>query len=68
MVFFVCQAEDGIRDLVRSRGLGNVYKRRRVTVAAQVVAVVGDRHGPEGVTVDRRVLPAVVRELSLIHI
>ena len=25
---FVCQAEDGIRDLVRSRGLGDVYKRQ----------------------------------------
>ena len=31
--FFVCfffQAEDGIRDLVRSRGLGDVYKRQIV--------------------------------------
>ena len=27
VVFF--QAEDGIRDLVRSRGLGDVYKRQR---------------------------------------
>ena len=26
--FFFCQAEDGIRDLVRSRGLGDVYKRQ----------------------------------------
>ena len=24
------QAEDGIRDLVRSRGLGDVYKRQRL--------------------------------------
>ena len=24
----MCQAEDGIRDLVRSRGLGDVYKRQ----------------------------------------
>ena len=30
---FVCQAEDGIRDLVRSRGLGDVYKRQVVTHA-----------------------------------
>ena len=35
-VFFFClcvfflQAEDGIRDLVRSRGLGDVYKRQGV--------------------------------------
>ena len=32
-VFCVCfffQAEDGIRDLVRSRGLGDVYKRQAI--------------------------------------
>ena len=28
LIFFF-QAEDGIRDLVRSRGLGDVYKRQR---------------------------------------
>ena len=28
--FFFFQAEDGIRDLVRSRGLGDVYKRQVV--------------------------------------
>ena len=28
--FFFFQAEDGIRDLVRSRGLGDVYKRQEV--------------------------------------
>ena len=29
LFFFFCfQAEDGIRDLVRSRGLGDVYKRQ----------------------------------------
>ena len=27
-LFFFFQAEDGIRDLVRSRGLGDVYKRQ----------------------------------------
>ena len=29
-IFFFFQAEDGIRDLVRSRGLGDVYKRQEV--------------------------------------
>ena len=29
--FFFFQAEDGIRDLVRSRGLGDVYKRQPLT-------------------------------------
>ena len=28
MIFFFFQAEDGIRYLVRSRGLGDVYKRQ----------------------------------------
>ena len=31
MCFFFFQAEDGIRDLVRSRGLGDVYKRQDAT-------------------------------------
>ena len=31
--FFFFQAEDGIRDLVRSRGLGDVYKRQVEGVA-----------------------------------
>ena len=30
-VFFF-QAEDGIRDLVRSRGLGDVYKRQTLSI------------------------------------
>ena len=39
MVFFF-QAEDGIRDLVRSRGLGDVYKRQKqndVTIARTII-------------------------------
>ena len=28
VICFFLQAEDGIRDLVRSRGLGDVYKRQ----------------------------------------
>ena len=32
---FFFQAEDGIRDLVRSRGLGDVYKRQPLTRALQ---------------------------------
>ena len=33
LVFFFFQAEDGIRDLVRSRGLGDVYKRQHQVLA-----------------------------------
>ena len=32
-VFCCFQAEDGIRDLLRSRGLGDVYKRQALTAA-----------------------------------
>ena len=39
-IFFFFQAEDGIRDLVRSRGLGDVYKRQSqgFAVLEQVLA------------------------------
>ena len=33
LLFFFFQAEDGIRDLVRSRGLGDVYKRQLEGIA-----------------------------------
>ena len=35
---FLFQAEDGIRDLVRSRGLGDVYKRQGTTSEATTIA------------------------------
>ena len=38
-VFFFFQAEDGIRDLVRSRGLGDVYKRQELLQLVAVVCV-----------------------------
>ena len=34
-VCFFFQAEDGIRDLVRSRGLGDVYKRQLSSFAPE---------------------------------
>ena len=36
--FFFFQAEDGIRDLVRSRGLGDVYKRQKEQFARAFAA------------------------------
>ena len=41
-MFFFFQAEDGIRDLVRSRGLGDVYKRQppEVTITEGLGVVV----------------------------
>ena len=43
LVFF--QAEDGIRDLVRSRGLGDVYKRQPRHVARVRRSGPGERRG-----------------------
>ena len=37
-IFFFFQAEDGIRDLVRSRGLGDVYKRQLLFKQQPLVA------------------------------
>ena len=37
-VVFFFQAEDGIRDLVRSRGLGDVYKRQLVQCGRESAA------------------------------
>ena len=42
--FFFFQAEDGIRDLVRSRGLGDVYKRQY------------SKSPPKGIPVESRVI------------
>eukprot|EP00656_Telonema_subtile_P002072 TRINITY_DN10904_c0_g1_i1.p1 TRINITY_DN10904_c0_g1~~TRINITY_DN10904_c0_g1_i1.p1 ORF type:complete len:264 (+),score=51.41 TRINITY_DN10904_c0_g1_i1:39-830(+) len=55
-LFFFFQAEDGIRDLVRSRGLGDVYKRQvstqstgvtRDPMASQLVPSFGPRVNAE---------------------
>jgi len=39
LLFFFFQAEDGIRDLVRSRGLGDVYKRQQAPSAGSGTAI-----------------------------
>ncbi len=38
--FFFFQAEDGIRDLVRSRGLGDVYKETGPILLLQMFGLV----------------------------
>ena len=45
---FCFQAEDGIRDLVRSRGLGDVYKRQAWirAMATQIIEVATDWRAP----------------------
>ena len=64
---FFFQAEDGIRDLVRSRGLGDVYKRqeselRDLTLKKDDLLFVRSNGSPELVGC------CAVFKLSLIHI
>ena len=47
-VFF--QAEDGIRDLVRSRGLGDVYKRQVIDLEQIEVLHLAGQHGAKSLT------------------
>ena len=67
-MFFFFQAEDGIRDLVRSRGLGDVYKRQGVGTAD----IQTDPNNPNqmvGKDEQGNLEPAVITlNLSLIHI
>ena len=66
--FFFFQAEDGIRYLVRSRGLGDVYKRQLGAQAGQTAEVVQVQPGlfERGLEQPLRHLRPL--GLSLIHI
>ena len=66
VVFF--QAEDGIRDLVRSRGLGDVYKRQVLSGGEEFMVVLGFRLNPMGQQLDHREVELALLILSLIHI
>ena len=68
MLVFFFQAEDGIRDLVRSRGLGDVYKRQHYILGSVLgpdpfPRMVRDFHRVIGEEAKRQIL-----KLSLIHI
>ena len=72
IVFYRCifffQAEDGIRNLVRSRGLGDVYKRQSYLSGAKMKALkpeidrLKEKHG------DDKQAFSMDQMLSLIHI
>ena len=65
---FFFQAEDGIRDLVRSRGLGDVYKRQGFDLVGDQAACGVALHfgGKERARVIKAQILAL--QLSLIHI
>ena len=65
---FCFQAEDGIRDLVRSRGLGDVYKRQDYQSAQETFELIVScaKQLEKGSLSYKAKLP--VPDLSLIHI
>ena len=66
-VCFFFQAEDGIRDLVRSRGLGDVYKRQNFArTKIQQAPASGARQASRLSPVHTASMKA--QRLSLIHI
>ena len=65
---FLFQAEDGIRDLVRSRGLGDVYKRQ-IKGQVEIVEPLGsEKYLYLSVERDGLKESLSARVLSLIHI
>ena len=66
--FFFFQAEDGIRDLVRSRGLGDVYKRQEAVRYADLLRVAPLDLACLGIGVNGHLAFNEPYHLSLIHI
>ena len=68
LFFFFFQAEDGIRDLVRSRGLGDVYKRQGGATTSKVHTALKIEPVYSGPVVHVLDASRAVGVLSLIHI
>ena len=66
MFFF--QAEDGIRDLVRSRGLGDVYKRQIQVRGPLAFDIEGIAYDSRQVKENYLFVALPGQHLSLIHI
>ena len=65
---FFFQAEDGIRDLVRSRGLGDVYKRQAPLRAIGNLTGWIEEDAGETLVPEARTHFNMIKQLSLIHI
>ena len=65
---FFFQAEDGIRDLVRSRGLGDVYKRQKLSLKIKLSLNKNSETNQRSVSLLARQRPYSIKRLSLIHI
>ena len=65
---FFFQAEDGIRDLVRSRGLGDVYKRQGKGCGARPRHATIDDADPPGSSACRAIDVDIVMPVSYTHL
>ena len=68
MRFFFFQAEDGIRDLVRSRGLGDVYKRQAQLRHAFAWAIAADLDLAQDLLADSATLMGAFGPVSYTHL
>ena len=68
LCMFFFQAEDGIRDLVRSRGLGDVYKRQELQVLQREITPRVVENFLVGQVLLLQPAAQCARSLSLIHI
>ena len=68
MCSFFFQAEDGIRDLVRSRGLGDVYKRQAHIGSKNKATIIARMQGGQPRPNAIRLAATRIEGLSLIHI
>ena len=65
---FFFQAEDGIRDLVRSRGLGDVYKRQLLNCAGAWALTVARAFGDDAPMESIHPGMAVTEPVSYTHL
>ena len=68
VLFFFFQAEDGIRDLVRSRGLGDVYKRQDPGRAASELQCHFTKKRHQKVCDVRKICSHQTRSVSYTHL
>ena len=66
--WFCFQAEDGIRDLVRSRGLGDVYKRQDIYWGSETTWLGDQRYSGDRQLENPLAAVQMGLILSLIHI
>ena len=65
---FFLQAEDGIRDLVRSRGLGDVYKRQGDDLAAKIAEIVATGSCKALEKLRHELPPTITQPVSYTHL